>query len=303
MPTYTPNRKLILPGDGENADIDDLKYNFGIIDSALNVSRDFLDNDYFSVNQRGLTRYTGAAQYTVDRWKTTNADTVVDVLENGIRLTNTVTGSGGYFQQTLENPARFLGKTLTLAAMQTNGTLTVASATLPTSFPAAVTQYATLTDGGVSIGAIQMNSNLLWVRVWSNPAEVTRSFRWVALYEGSFPANALSSPQPQPPSVELLECQRYHLPLSDYVRYPVTRCTASEIDFLIPIPVRFRYNPTLVGTMTVYAGSTAQTGFSFSVAALSSNAVAIRAAKTNHGLSGSNGVYLQVTNAALNADL
>lgn len=309
MATTTPNLGLTIQSQTELFDYSILGENFTSLDRVYAQimkklsPHNHLDNPFFSTNQRGLSSYSGAAQYTVDRWKTTNADTVVDVLTNGVKLTNAVTGSGGYFQQTLEKPSRFLGKTLTLAAMQTNGTLSVATATLPTAFPAAVSQYATLSDNGVTIGAIQLSDTSAWVRVWSNPSETTRSFRWVALYEGSYSANTVPAPEPQIPAVELLECQRYHLPLSNYVRYPATRCTSSEIDFLIPIPVKFRYNPTIIGTLAVYAGATAQTGFSFSVVGFSPNAIAIRATKANHGLTSANGLCLQVTDAALNADL
>ena len=167
-----------------------------------------LHNSYFpeAVNQRGKSSYTGKAQYTIDRWKTTNANTTVDVLEDGIRLTNAAAGGGGYLQQTLENPSKWLGKTFTLAAMQTNGTLTVASAKLPGAFPSAITQYATLTDNGVTVGAIQVSTNSVWVRLWSNPNETTRSFRWAMLCEGEYTKDMLLYRRKPD---ELADCMRH----------------------------------------------------------------------------------------------
>lgn len=298
--THTPAEAGALAAGGTAADAAKLG---GKAPGYYHHPRNLLDNCDFSINQQGLSRYAGAARYTVDRWKTTNADTVVDVMENGIRLTNTVAGSGGYLQQTLENPAAYLGKTLTLAAMQLNGTLTVASATLPQTFPSAITQHATLSDNGVTVGAIQISQTSVWVRVWSNANEDTRSFRWVALYEGTYGAGDLPPFTAGKAAGELVECQRHYLPLSQYVRMPASRITASDIDFLVPLPVRMRVTPSLVGSFTVYKGSTAQTGFTFVVAGMGASALSVRATKANHGLTAADGLYLQSEDGVLSADL
>ena len=104
-----------------------------------------------------------------------------------------------------------------------------------------------------------------------------------------------------PPNIteEQIKCQRYYLGLSRYIRYPMTRYTTNDIDFIIPTNAMFRVMPTLSGDPVVYApnSTTAQSGFTFSIV----NAIAIRATKTNHGLTSA---YLEVTNGvAFNAEI
>lgn len=298
--THTPEEAGALPAQGTAVNAAMLG---GKGPGYYLCPRNLLDNSFFETNQLGLSRYAGKIQYTVDRWKTTNVYTEVNVLSDGIQITNTEEGSGGYLQQNIEKPERLFGKRVTLAAMQTNGSLVVASAVLPTAFTASITQYATLTDNGTSIGAIQTSASAMWVRIWSNPAEDTRSFRWVALYEGEFTAEDLPAPVRPEDVVDLLKCQRHYLPLNTYVRYPLTRLSASEIDFLIPIPIKMRATPTLVGDIYVAAGLTDQTGFSFTVAGVGSNAISIRCTKSNHGLTAASNLSLRVSNAALDANM
>ena len=103
---------------------------------------------------------------------------------------------------------------------------------------------------------------------------------------------------------EQLKCQRYYLGLNKYVRYPMTRRTSSDIDFLIPINAMLRVaNPTLSGTPVVHnaENATAQSGFTFSVVAVGINAISIRATKSNHGLTSA---YLDMSNGfSLDAEI
>lgn len=108
-----------------------------------------------------------------------------------------------------------------------------------------------------------------------------------------------------PPNIteEQIKCQRYFLGLNAYVRYPMTRLTSSTIDFIIPINAVMRAVPSISGSPTVYnaANVSAQTGFSFSVAAVGINAIVIRATKSGHGLTSA---YLDVSNGvSLDAEI
>ncbi len=69
--------------DGGNADTLD-----GLHANEIASNPNYVDNPDFKVNQGGLTSYTGAAynSYTIDRWYAWSA-TVVDVIDNGIRVT------------------------------------------------------------------------------------------------------------------------------------------------------------------------------------------------------------------------
>lgn len=207
-----------------------------------------LDNSYFPsafvINQRGNTSYSGAIQYTIDRWKTSNANTTVETTEKGIKLTNTTSGSGGYLQQTLENPKTRLGKTYTLAAMLEDGTIVCNTATLPATFPSTITQYATLMVGNVSVGAIQVSTNSVWVRVWSNPNEDTRTFIWAALYEGAYTAETLPKYQYKGYAAEWNECRRY-LKVYDLTQFPITITSAGYASVGIDY-TNMRITPSIV---------------------------------------------------------
>ena len=73
-----------------------------------------LDNWYFGnlVNQRGQTSYTDVG-YGIDRWLIYSGTLKI---QNGIiELSSTL--SGGTFEQKIENPKRFAGKTVTLSVL------------------------------------------------------------------------------------------------------------------------------------------------------------------------------------------
>ena len=78
-----------------------------------------LDNWYFvnPVNQRGQTEYTGNG-YTIDRWRTVNASTVHTPTANGIKVSGTATANHS-LQTSIENPARYVEKEVTLSALIT----------------------------------------------------------------------------------------------------------------------------------------------------------------------------------------
>ena len=98
-----------------------------------------------------------------------------------------------------------------------------------------------------------------------------------------------------PPNIteEQIKCQRYYLRLNKYVRYPMTRRSSGDIDFIIPANAMLRVTPTLIGPPVVYDANntTAQSGFTFSIVSYGINAIAIRATKSVHGLTSA---YLEV---------
>ena len=100
---------------------------------------------------------------------------------------------------------------------------------------------------------------------------------------------------------ELLKCQRRYLPLGTYLRYPAVRAATGVVDFLIPLPVQMAGTPTIIGTPELYAGTTLQSGFSFSILEAGANSVLIRATKSGHGLT-SERLFLQGNGSALSAE-
>ena len=173
--------------------------------------RNLLDNSDFSdpVNQRGKASYSGAAQFTIDRWKVTNANTTLEVIDGGIKLSNPVAGSAGYLLQVLPRSETLLGKTVTLALELTDGKVLLCQCTFPIAFPSANTVLSQVYDGETSVGGILLTSYAIWVRIWSNAVEESRSFKWAALYEGAYTAQTLPAYKSKGYGVELVECQRY----------------------------------------------------------------------------------------------
>lgn len=98
-----------------------------------------------------------------------------------------------------------------------------------------------------------------------------------------------------PPNIteEQIKCQRYYFGLNRYVRYPASRRSTGDIDFIIPVNAMLRSTPTIIGNPVVYDANntTAQSGFTFSIVSYGINAMAIRATKSVHGLSSA---YLEV---------
>lgn len=97
----------------------------------------------FPINTRGGQSYLGI-QYTIDRWKTTNANTTVAISSAGLTISGS-TGNVPYLAQPIENKTALYGKKVTLSVLTTNG-LKYATATLPNSDPTSTSAYATITD-------------------------------------------------------------------------------------------------------------------------------------------------------------
>ena len=134
------------------------------------INPNLLDNWYFvgggsqlgggklPVNTRGGQSYFGNL-YTIDRWKTTNANTTVSIDSNGLTISAS-SGTTPYLRQPIANAAELLGKKVTLSVLMPSG-LKFATATLPASNPSAASTYATITD----IADILYQSGALGVRL------------------------------------------------------------------------------------------------------------------------------------------
>ena len=107
-----------------------------------------LDNWYFlrPVNQRGQTSYGGTAnQYTIDRWRVTNANTTLFVHSDYIEI-QAAEGATPYLQQILEHPQRLAGKKVTLSVLDGNNGLFTATSTIPLTAPSAIAIYCNVSN-------------------------------------------------------------------------------------------------------------------------------------------------------------
>ena len=261
-----------------------------------------LGNATFPINQRGSTSYSGAADlYTIDRWKTSNVYMTVTLLSSGL----TISASAGhipYLVQPIENIDQLRGKTVTLSVVA-GGELYSATDTIPLTDPGVGTNYCKITG----IGHVLYYSGSWAVRL-TGPEGGSNSFSAAKLEIG--PTQTLAHQKNgvvvlnEVPNYEQekVKCKRFYSSLSNNIRFPTTRFYSGEIDFLVPVTAEMRTVPSIIGTPVVYSGSTAQTGFTFSVAGSAADGISIRASKSGHGLT-DQAVSLQVSGVSLACDL
>lgn len=251
---------------------------------SLGVSnRNLLHNWDFRnpVNQRGLTSYTNVG-YTIDRWTKASASETVTVNNGYISLSNT---ADSQLDQYLEIPYSLLaGKIMTISLMDTNGLIYQATNIIPVTRPST---WTTLISGNIGsdgkIYLIDTGSNTRF-RIYQLAGK-TLNLRCVKLELGS--VSTLANDLPADYGERLALCQRYQIPIKQNSRYRMTDYNANEIRFMIPLPVTMRIMPAMINSNNFAVRSTdivGQTGFTFSVAILSSNGVLVVAAKTAHGL-------------------
>lgn len=191
--------------------------------------RNLLDNSDFTnpVNQRGKTAYSETGGYTIDRWKTASKLTLA-VQDASVKLTCTSTSSANGVTQYLENPPA-VGTVVTLAMMETNGTLSVGSITMPSSSYT----VAFRTASGV-IGRMYADRVSIMV-----PIGVSIDVKWVALYEGEYSAENLPEYQPKGYAAELAECQRYYWKIGAITAMGYTySATTAYVVFISPVIMR-----------------------------------------------------------------
>lgn len=149
--------------------ISDIKLNEAIqgLKSKI-INPNLLDNWYFGnpVNQRGQTEYTGAG-YTIDRWKTNNANQALALDTDGISYE---AAAQGQLSEWLEVPFESIaGKTITISAI-INGILYSESATVQGNIPTAYTTLAEITVNSalrVRLGYSTYQSRLEFVVAFS----------------------------------------------------------------------------------------------------------------------------------------
>lgn len=222
-----------------------------------------LRNPHFTINQRGTAGvFSDVGQYPIDGYKLT-AGTVT------VNANKTLTLNGTLIQ-IREEP---LGVDFVADVYCTSGT---ATASYDDS-----TKVFTLTSSGGTAKAVSLEEGL------------------VATLKNADGSLRRSPPDPQQ---ELARCQRHQLAVEGNARMRCTQAPTDYIDFWMPIPTTLRAIPLLVGTLEVrFLTGIPQTGFTFSVPAISSNGILIRAAKAAHGLS--DGYIVATTKVILDSNI
>ena len=201
----------------------------GSTDGSSNLN--LLDNCGFTINQRGLSSYTGNA-YTVDRWRFQNNAGTCNVVTGGITFTNSASGYG-YFTQILDFTIDS-AKTYTLSIIADGQLYSTRNGGSGITLPSGLYLYFA-------------NSTQITIRVPGNlnSSEVISA---VKLELGS--VSTLANDVAPNYAEELAKCQYYFYRFNGLVSaYTVPGSTVSAIT--IPFPVTMRGVPA-VSNVTYY---------------------------------------------------
>lgn len=264
--------------------------------------RNLLDNGWFTINQRGQSSYTGRSgydDYSVDRWMTSGAVTV-NVTNNGITFPS---GEKG-FKHKIDNSvlSSLLGKTVTLSAMLSDGTIISKSGALPSTLPSSDTSYVTLlftTASGAASISFRLSSSGGHVLLWGDSASSEISLRAVKLELGSVSTLAMDTAPNY--ATELLKCQRYFVRLNSNKSQYFTlgngiAGSASAAFFKTLLPTTMRSAPSVSGSNDALLARTGSSSVNissptFSLDAFYGESVSIKIIDSDSGLT-TNALYL-----------
>lgn len=198
-------------------------------------NRNLLVNPTFEINQREQVRYTGNANYTVDRWKSISANNIIIPLtRGGVRFINGY-NSNSYIKQILEED--YSGLKLTFSANVS--AINAGSARMAMYYTTADnTNTWTLINGGLTIDNSGVHS--LTVTVPKSATAISADlggtgfadieFLWAKLEISPFATRF------EPPNIaeELAKCQRYYQTGYENNGKRITKHYSNIVDILIP---------------------------------------------------------------------
>ena len=312
-----PLEEALKCGSLENAE-QQIFYGDGVWANAPS-NPNLLDNPDFKVNQRGKSEYTGIA-YTVDRWRTFDSKSKIQVVNSGIKITTLTAANENEntnpLFQIFDRPVdTYNGKqfTLSLKAINITGPWRVCIR-FGKSFPSG--DYVTATYRTISseinhwtftvpdqaasmrIGIVQYGSD-------GSAIGDTITIEWIKLELG-----AVATPFVPPNGAEeLLKCQKYCLTLTTDICRNYTMNTNS-LWFLISTATRLRLSPSASDIsklkVKVYGTGTIYDDFTYQIGVKSyPPAIIVEAKKANHGINTNVGGVLTVPTGMLilSADL
>lgn len=277
----------------------------------------FVGGEQLPINQAGETSWTGSASYVAlfDRWfgYYTGGGVTFSITSDGVVIP--VTSSyASILQRLLQPNSSMAGKTYTVSAI-VGGELISATGEVTAVSSEDSTVFITATGSNGCIVRLRYSpTHGMFFEVYTPNGGVTveyckleENIGQTLAYQDSTGAWQLL-PQPDIDyTTQLLRCQQYQIALSQYFVAPAVNFSTDYIDFSIPIPIQMRTIP-VVNQNDFYVGTDtmgAQSGFSFSVTAISSNAIRLRATKKNHGVNFSSCARIEVSSerTILNANL
>jgi len=228
------------------------------------------------VNQRGQSSYN-VANYTIDRWRTNDANISVNINSGYITVSNNGTAEKHFLQQ-----LEFMAPgDYTVSLLLANGDILSESLN--------VNDLVAGGSGGSSVKNLTAGLKVQIGDFSSKPAFKLfivpgYSFNIVAIKLELGSVSTLANDPPADYGEQLALCQRYALVLgAGSYSFRACKYDNGAITFIIPTPVTMRISPTFVGTLTVMSAGVAQTGFTFSVYR-NAGSLAVVASKPAHGL-------------------
>ncbi len=219
-----------------------------------------LDNPDFKINQRGQSEYTGIT-YTVDRWRTFDSKSKIQVVNSGIKITtltaaNENENSNSLFQIFDRPVDTYNGKqfTLSLKAINITGPWRVCIR-FGKSFPSG--DYVTATYRTISSGinhwtftvpdqAISMRIGIIQHGPYGSTVGDTITVEWTKLELGSVATPFVPPNQ----ATELVKCQRYFFKKGvsvpfKYGDFAADNSNGKYVAFVESFPVSMRTTPTV----------------------------------------------------------
>lgn len=212
--------------------------------------RNLLDNSDFTnpVNQRGLTTYSGSNSYTIDRWKSINANATITVNSDCINIKST-SGSATYTTQFIEPQKIKTNTGYTFAVKLKNGAIYTVYSVLTVGMPAAISYYTV--DGYAFSVRINYDVGVATWGVQFTTSSVNGfDIEWAALYEGEYTVDTLPPYVPKGYTAELLECRRCYRRYSRWNDIGSGYVASNGgVYIMIPCDIPMRVNPTAVGNI------------------------------------------------------
>ena len=245
----------------------------------------------FPINQKGQTVYNIVGD-SIDRLRKANARGNVHVTSNGLKFSNSDNGYAYLNFYGVDVPDNVLA---TYTVLTDIGIFTISTAASPVTLPSGILIY--LTEKRLSVRlpeTLNINDSELFIAA---KVEIGEG-QTLAHYEnGAWVLNELPNF-----SNRLAICQSYAFnsgfSLQELIAVSIT---TNAIDFFIPLPTTPAKAPTVdsinalltSGAIIIknYAGAS-QTGFSCTLASVSSNGLLLRFSKTSHNL---NNAFLEIT--------
>ena len=234
-----------------------------------------LDNPWFTINQRGLSQYTGNG-YTVDRWNLPGARLSLNVSDSGITLTYNGSATWGEFHQRIEDKDAILldGKTITLSVISDGVLYSKTGVYHYDTNEALLSMRFDSNKYIVELRNIPTNTNRLIVRIGSNANSslTTGVIRAIKLELGEISTLAMDTVPNY--ATELLKCQRYFIRIggfnSAFGNGWFTTASLSYIFTKLPTPMRVAPSVSMSGTVYIWS-PTKQAGSSYAMSAINTS--------------------------------